>query len=196
MHGAETTYQYDGGLPVENGRLATWLFLAAETLFFGGLISAWFVLRSQTPTWHEGEPPSLATGLIMTVLLVSASFVSHGAIGAAKEARHKGIVGRIGFAALLAFSFLCLQAVEYAHLVEQGITPATSLRWGVFYALTLAHGLHVFIGVLWLVWLLKRAVGSTGLAGDARGPLEYGVLYMHFVDAVWLVLLLLLYVLH
>ena len=47
MSTAETTFQYDSGPPVESGRLATWLFLAAESLFFGGLLSAWFVLRAQ-----------------------------------------------------------------------------------------------------------------------------------------------------
>jgi len=189
---AETTYQYDSGPPVASGRLATWLFLCAEALFFGGLISAWLVLRSQTPSWGDGHGPSVPTGVIMTVILLGASFMGHSAVGAAERCQHKQIAARIALAGLLAFTFLCVQAVEYGKLDSEGIGPATSLRWGAFYALTLCHGLHVLIGVLWLGWLLLRSAGL-GLEGDKRGPLEYGVLYLHFVDAIWLVLLVLLY---
>lgn len=189
---AETTFQYDSGPPVAGGRLATWLFLCAEGLFFGGLISAWLVLRSQTPTWAVGHGPSIATGVVMTVILLSASFMGHTAIGAAERAQHKQIAARIALAGLLAFAFLCVQVLEYGKLDGEGIGPASSLRWGAFYALTLCHGLHVLIGVLWLGWLLLKAAGP-GLEAEKRAPLEYGVLYLHFVDAIWLVLLVLLY---
>lgn len=193
MTAAETTFHYDSGPAVETGRLATWLFLAAESLFFGGLLSAWFVLRSQTPDWQAGVAPSLVTGLVMTAILLVASGMGHGAIVAAREGRHGALAARVAFAGLLGFTFLCVQALEYGKLQHEGIGPATSLRWGAFYALTLAHGLHVLIGVLWMGWLLVRAVGP-GLDGERRGPLEYGVLYLHFVDVVWIALLLLLYV--
>lgn len=190
---AETTYEYDSGPPVARGRLAIWLFLGAEAMFFGGLISAWLVLRSQSPDWDEGHPPSLVTGIVMTVLLLGASFMGHSAIGAAKRMHHKALAARIGLAGLLVLSFLCVQALEYGKLDMESVSPSTSLRWGTFYALTLCHGLHVLIGLVWLAWLFLRAAGQ-GLEGEKRGPLEYGVLYLHFVDAVWLVLLLLLYV--
>ena len=48
----------------------------------------WLVLRAQSPSWGEGHPPSLVTGLVMTGLLLGASFMGHSAIGAAKRARH------------------------------------------------------------------------------------------------------------
>ena len=190
---AETTFEYDSGPPVASGRLAVWLFLCGETMFFGGLLSAWLVLRSQTPTWGAGHPPSLVTGIVMTVLLVGASIMGHTAITAAKRSEHGQIVARVGLAALLVFSFLCVQVVEYGKLDGEGIDPSTSVRWGTFYALTLSHGLHVLIGFVWLVLLIFRGAGP-GLAGDRRGPLEYGVLYLHFVDAIWLILLVLLYI--
>lgn len=190
---AETTFQYDSGPPIARGRLAVWLFLSAEAMFFGGLLSAWLVLRAQSPSWGEGHPPSLVTGLVMTGLLLGASFMGHSAIGAAKRARHTELAARIGLAALLVLSFLCVQALEYGKLDMESVGPSTSLRWGTFYALTLCHGLHVLIGLVWLGWLFLRAAGQ-GLEGEKRGPLEYGVLYLHFVDAVWLVLLVLLYI--
>ncbi len=191
-HGA-ITYDYDSGPPVTSGRLATWLFLAAEALFFGGLISAWGVLRAQTPGWHGGEVPSLTTGLVMTGLLLGASWLGHTAIAAARGARHKDLVARLGLTMLLVIAFLCVQVVEYGHLIEQELVPATSVRWAMFYAMTLCHGLHVLIGLVWLLYLGFRAVGP-GLDGERAGPLEYGVLYLHFVDFVWLVLLVLLYI--
>lgn len=193
MTTAETTFQYDSGPPVESGRLATWLFLAAESLFFGGLLSAWLVLRGQAgEAWSQGLHPSLVVGLVMTVLLVGASVVGHGAVSA--RGRGESATRRLLLAALLVTAFLGAQALEYRHLHHEGVSPSTSLRWGAFYALTLAHGFHVLVGLVWLLWLVAtgagRASGSTG-----RSALEYGVLYLHFVDAVWFVLLGLLYVL-
>ena len=74
----------------------------------------WLVLRAQSPSWGEGHPPSLVTGLVMTGLLLGASFMGHSAIGAAKRARHTELAARIGLAALLVLSFLCVQALGYA----------------------------------------------------------------------------------
>lgn len=190
---AETTFEYDSGPRVASGRLAVWLFLCAEAMFFGGLLSAWLILRSQTPGWTDGHPPSLATGLVMTAILLGASFMGHSTIGVARDAQHKALAARLALTMLLVFTFLCVQVLEYGRLDAESIDPATSLRWGTFYALTMCHGLHVFIGLCWLLWLFFRAVGP-GLEGAKRGPLEYGVLYLHFVDAVWLVLLVLLYI--
>ena len=190
---AETTFVYDSGPRVERGRLAVWLFLAAEAMFFGGLFSAWLVLRASSPDWNAGHPPSLVTGLVMTGLLLGASVMGHSAIGAAKRAEHKSLAARLGLTALLVLTFLCVQTVEYGALAGDEIAPATSLRWGAFYTLTMCHGLHVLLGLAWLIYLFARAVGP-GLEREKSAPLEYGVLYLHFVDAVWLVLLLLLYV--
>ncbi len=193
MSTAETTFQYDSGPPVESGRLATWLFLAAESLFFGGLLSAWLVLRAQAQdTWSAGLHPSLGVGMLMTALLVAASVAGHGAVAA--RARGTSGTRRLLLASALVAVFLVTQTLEYRHLHDEGISPATSLRWGSFYALTLAHGFHVLVGLLWLLWLAATGAGRVSVA-PARGALEYGVLYLHFVDAVWFVLLGLLYVL-
>lgn len=190
---SQTTFDYDSGPAVERGRLAVWLFLAAEAMFFGGLLSAWFVLRTASPDWTEGHPPSLVTGLVMTGLLAGASFMGHTAIGAAKRAEHKSLAARIGLAGLLVLTFLSVQALEYGVLAREGVAPSSSLRWGSFYTLTLCHGLHVLLGLVWLVYLFVRAVGP-GLEREKSAPLEYGILYVHFVDVVWLVLLVLLYI--
>lgn len=188
---AGTAYEHESGPRIERGRLATWLFLAAESLFFGGLLSAWGVLRAQTPDWAEGAGPSLGVGLGMTALLLAASFVGHTASVRARDRRP--VAGRLLLAAGLALAFLGAQALEYRGLAAEGHGPDASVRWGVFWALTLCHGLHVSIGVLWLA-----AVGLARLRVDPdapAGPVDYGVLYLHFVDAVWLLLLVLLYVL-
>lgn len=188
-----TTYHYDSGPRIENGRLATWMFLAAETLFFSGLLSAWLVLRSTTPDWSAGESPSLVIAIVMTGMLVTASWFGHSAVSAAKQGDARGVAVKLMLATVLAAVFLGTQAWEYQHLVHGGIEPSTSVRWGVFYAITTCHGIHVAIGVLWLVVLLVRAA-RTGLVGERSGPLEYGVLYLHFVDVVWLLIVVLLYV--
>lgn len=76
---------------------------------------------------------------------------------------------------------------------EQGARVA-NLFASSFYVLTGFHGLHVFLGVvyLWVVFFRAR----TGAYGPGRSsPVEVAGLYWHFVDLVWVLLFMLIYLL-
>ena len=103
------------------------------------------------------------------------------------------IFSLLGLACALLGCFLAVQGVEYSALAAEGHVPKAAVRWAAFYTLTLCHGLHVLVGLLWAATLLVR-VCLKGVAGGGSAPLEYGVLYLHFVDAVWVLLFVLLYV--
>ena len=103
---------------------------------------------------------------------------------------------------ILGATFLGGQAWEYAHL---GLGLTTNLRASIFFTLTGFHGFHVLCGLLVLVYLLFRARRELRLQpGERRtaeptpgtaGLVDAGTYYWHFVDAVWVVVFVVVYLL-
>ena len=94
--------------------------------------------------------------------------------------------------ALMGAIFLTGQVYEYSHL-EFGLT--TNLYASAFYVLTGFHGLHVTIGVLAIVAVLWRSLKKDHYSSEKHFGIEAAELYWHFVDVIWIVLFLLLYLL-
>lgn len=191
---SHTPTAWDSGPPVATARFGTWVFLASEAFFFGGLVAAYIVLRSSSTSWIE--PLDVKLGLVLTALLVASSLCAGQGV---RRIRAGGSVMPAGaraaasnwllLAACCALAFLGVQAFEWRELAHAGFTPRGSLAGASFYVLTGAHGLHVLGGVLWLATsgVIVRREGSRVLHA------ELAALYQHFVDAVWLALLVLLY---
>jgi heme/copper-type cytochrome/quinol oxidase subunit 3 len=91
--------------------------------------------------------------------------------------------------------FLVGQLTEYMRLYADGITIGSNLFTSAFFTLTGFHGLHVFVGLIAL-----GAIGLLGRAGDFRGgrhrvAVDAVSIYWHFVDAIWVVIFSLVYLL-
>lgn len=179
---------------INNVKLGVWLFLASEVMLFGGLFSAYFTLRAGAVVWAplvSHRPIAFAN----TALLLVASAAFGFGIKAARE-RH---VGRFrnwtAGALILATGFLVLKGVEYSRAAAEGLWPRTSTEAGLYYLLTGVHALHVLGGIVITLWLLatsRKAWNAEPLRVVNR--LEATALYWYFVDLVWLLLVVLLYV--
>lgn len=180
---------WDSGPPVETARFGTWVFLASEAFFFGGLLAAYLVLRSSSKDWIE--PLGVGLGAALTVLLVASSLCASTAVRRLRAGSRSSGSKWLLAAALLALGFLGIQAFEWRELAHAGFTPRGSLAGASFYVLTGAHGLHVLAGVVWL------AASGTIVRGASSRTLhaELAALYQHFVDGIWLVLFVVLYLL-
>ena len=92
------------------------------------------------------------------------------------------------FATLLLGSlFIVLKLVEWSHLVAEGFTVGTSQAGSIFYIATGAHGLHVFIGLLIMLYLVFKA-DTVGYDEENAQGIEYFGLYWHFVDLAWVLI--------
>jgi cytochrome c oxidase subunit I+III len=92
------------------------------------------------------------------------------------------------FATLLLGSlFIILKLVEWSHLVAEGFTVSTSQAGSIFYIATGAHGLHVFIGLLIMLYLVFKA-DTVGYDEENAQGIEYFGLYWHFVDLAWVII--------
>jgi cytochrome c oxidase subunit 3 len=170
------------------------LFILSEMMLFGALFTAYFVLRYQAPSWppQSGlERPELALVALNTVLLLSSSVTMQWAVSHIARGDAAGLRRGLGLTLLLGTIFLLVQAYEFA---SNGFGISDGVFGSTFYTLTGFHGAHVFGGLLIIGAVANRA--RLGLFDQNRHTaVEAASYYWHFVDAVWVVLFLTVYVL-
>ena len=171
------------------------LFIASETMFFAALFAAYASVRAEQPRWPPVGTPdtSLVLPGLLTAVLMASSVTQHLAAHTSEDAvRRRWLSRTIALGAL----FLAGQAWEWSQLGAEGLTVAASVYGTVFFLLTGAHGLHVIGGLIMLGGTRARMAGA-GSRGDPigdSGRMEAVTYYWHFVDAMWLVVFLSLYV--
>jgi cytochrome c oxidase subunit 3 len=169
-------------------------FFFAEGMIFAGLFLAYLTFRAVAPVWPPLGTPERELLLpgINTLILIGSSFVIHNAEGAVKKNDAKGLKLWFGLTALMGAIFLAGQLYEYSNL-EFGLT--TNLYASTFYVLTGFHGLHVFFGLVLILAVLWRSRKAGHYSSEHHFGVEAAELYWHFVDVIWIVLFILLYLL-
>ncbi len=182
---------------VTNATLGLWLFLAAEVMFFGSLVSAYALLRSGADGWPvQREVVRLPLGILDTLLLLGATAATLRASRALHTGATASYRGWTGAALALGAAFLGASALEWAGLVARGQVPSASLFAGLFFTLTASHAVHLLGALAVSGYLLGPGAGLARLE-PARYAHRVAVtaVYWQFVTAVWLVLVVLLYLL-
>jgi len=183
------------GLPIdqERGWYGMWCVIATEFMLFVCMFGAYYYLGNNKYRWAEEMPPKLRYPIVLLVILLTSSAVL---IWGERQVKHgRFFAGRIALwtTVALGIGFLILQSFEYVDHWKE-LTPYSDSYGSIFYAITTLHAAHVVAGLLMLgfVGLLPR-YGET--AGSPHRVYETVALYWHFVDAVWVIIVLLLYVL-
>lgn len=192
-HSAVSTHDY-GRLGIETRKLGMWFFLASEIMFFTGLIGAYLVLRGATPEWPV--PSTILniplTGINTFILICSSATLVKG-LASAQDGDKEGMQVGLFLTVLLGALFLTIQMHEYHELIhEREFTPATGIFGACFFTLTGFHGMHVFGGVICLIFVFIRSLQGRYTPQEYRG-IEVVGLYWHFVDLVWIILFTILY---
>jgi len=169
------------------------VWLASELMFFAGLFAAYFTLRAGTDGPWPPEGVELETGrtALATVLLVASSVTFHYAVGGiARGDRRLG--GRwLALTVFLGAAFLTNQAVEYG---EATFSLGSHAYGSIFYLMTGFHGLHVLGGLAFMGFALAMVSGPAAKAPPGQ-TMEVCAYYWHFVDAVWVAMFTVIYVL-
>jgi cytochrome c oxidase subunit III len=170
------------------------VFLFSEGMLFLGLFAAYLTFRSVAPAWPPEGTPELELLLpgVNTAILVSSSFVIHQADAAIKRDDIKSVRWWFLATFVMGVIFLCGQLYEYNHL-EFGLT--TNLFASTFYVLTGFHGFHVFVGLTIIALVGLRSLKPGAFLGGKHYGIEAASIYWHFVDIIWIILFLLLYIL-
>jgi cytochrome c oxidase subunit 3 len=103
------------GDPVAPGKLALWMFLASEIMFFIGLLGTYIVLRSGSPKLFEAQGAMLSKTLagINTLVLIFSSLTMALAVDAAQKRNRGKLILFLGITVLMAFGFMGIKAYEY-----------------------------------------------------------------------------------
>ncbi|MBY6198370.1 cytochrome c oxidase subunit 3 [Vibrio hangzhouensis] len=130
-----------------------------------------------------------------TIILLISSVTLHMAHVSLEKNKRTALIVWLEITIVLAVLFLYYQAVEYAHAYQDmGLTLQSGIYGNTFFMLTGFHGLHVFIGTVFLTVLLFRIAKDHFTPRDHFG-FQAGSWYWHFVDVVWLCLFVFVYVL-
>lgn len=170
--------------------IAMRLFVAADSLAFAALLFVYIALLVYGRAMVGNDGPSLGIGLAMTACLAAVSVAMVICNRAAADDRLVTSRRAAMIAALLGLLFVGGQVAEYMGLWASGYRPDGSLAAAGFYVITGYHGLHVFVGVVVLGWILisgRRRPDGWQLSARCAG------IYWHFVDIVWLFILVAVY---
>lgn len=191
MSDSATAHHDDGhtSLMIDNKKLMMWLFLGSDCMFFGTLISTHLIYRKLYP---ESYIPTSVFDLELTSFSTFILLMSSFLMALAVSAMHKGelksfrrnVVGVVFFGLI----FLACQVYEFAHFVHEGLTLSTNTFGSTFYMMTGTHGVHVAIGIFWLVCMFFYSYTGKMDPHESAVDVEVAGLYWHFVDIVWIVI--------
>jgi cytochrome c oxidase subunit 3 len=175
---------------VPNGVLGMLLFVAAETMLFAGLISAFTIIRSSAIVWPPpGQPrlPLAETALNTAALLLSGLVLHFAQRAYARD--HRSALRPLGAAIALGAFFVAFQGVEWLGLIREGLTLTSSALGSFFYLIVGMHALHALgaLGLLVYTWLRLRQ------GWIVKSQLAAAQVFWFFVVGVWPVLYLVVY---
>ena len=105
------------------------------------------------------------------------------------------MVGWLALTILLGGIFLVGQGMEYWKLFQTGVDLSTNMFSTTFFTLTGFHGLHVFFGLLALLIFLWMAGKGDAVSSKFDSAFKSVGYYWHFVDVVWVFVLITVYIL-
>ena len=171
----------------ENGTLlGFWIYLMSDSLVFASLFATYGVLGhnfAMGPTGAEiFELPLVA---VNTSLLLLSSITNGFAVIAMTRKRVGAVLLWLVATGLLGCGFVGIELHEFSNLIHEGNGPQRSAFLSSFFTLVGTHGLHVSVGIIWLVTLMVQ-VARHGLIPANRRRLMCLSMFWHFLDVVWI----------
>lgn len=180
-------------LPLDErrGSRAMIWFILTEAMLFVVLFFAYFYFGSMATHWPTDRPPKLLLASIMMVLLLVSSVVVTFSERLVAAGRTLAARGALFATIVLGAAFVVLQSFEYRERLKI-LKPTDDAYGSIFFTITTFHGAHLLVGLAMLVFALALP-DLEGKHKPPHRPLHNAALYWHFVDAVWIVVVALLY---
>jgi heme/copper-type cytochrome/quinol oxidase subunit 3 len=174
---------------VSNPKLALWLFLSSEALFFGAFIATYFLYRGRDAQFLKGPTPEKFFNIpftsVTSFILLMSSLTMVLALAAIQRGDHRRLRIWLLATALFGATFIAGQVFEFTEFYREGLHLSTNMFGTTFYVLTGLHGAHVTMGIIWLLLLYGRSMQGR-LPQEKSEAVEIAGLYWHFVDVVWI----------
>jgi cytochrome o ubiquinol oxidase subunit III len=166
--------------------LGFWIYLMSDCLIFAMLFACYGVFGN---AYAGGPKPTeifeLPLVALNTSMLLLSSITYGFAMLAMAEDRKAGTLVWLAITGLFGLAFVGVELHEFSTLIAEGATPQRSAFLSAFFTLVGTHGLHVSLGIVWLVTLMVQ-VGRHGLGAANRRRLMCLSLFWHFLDVIWI----------
>jgi cytochrome c oxidase subunit 3 len=186
--------------------VGTIIWLASDLMFFAALFASYFTIRAQSSElWADRtEMLNIPFSTANTIILVLSSVTCQMGVFAAE----RGQVGRTGsilkvggwglrewfvLTYIMGAVFIGGQALEYAELVQEGLTIPSDAYGSVFYLTTGFHGIHVTCGLIAFLFVIGRTLMARKFTHEQAVSAIVVSYYWHFVDVVWIALFTTIY---
>lgn len=195
---------------LEAAKMGMWIFLLTEILLFGGIFCAYVIYRGlNVEMFHSAHQfLSVPLGATNTFILMASTIAMTFAIRATQLGNRQQTVTLLVFTLICAAVFLGIKYVEYSHKFHLGLLPGIyysydgsegaivgknpHIFFGIYFAMTGIHALHVIAGMSVIAWMLVRTLKGE-FSAEYYTPLEMSGLYWHLVDIIWIFVFTLLY---
>jgi cytochrome c oxidase subunit 3 len=176
------------------GKVAMAGLIIAESAIFTIFVVAYLFYLGKSITGPTAREV-LETPIFYTVCLLSSSLTIHFAAKALSRGVKSAFLGLWVFTIALGGLFLYGTAQEWHRLIyEHGLTISTNLFGTTYYSLVGLHAFHVTVGLVMLVTVaVFTLAGRVGMGESGR--IDVLSMYWHFVDAVWVVVFTVVYIL-
>jgi cytochrome o ubiquinol oxidase subunit 3 len=163
-----------------------WLYLMSDAIIFALLFATYVIMAPN----HAGGPTgktlfNLSRTFAETMLLLCSSITFGFATVAMRMGRQPVMLTWLAATLVLGAGFVALEISEFTGMYEQGAGPQRSGFLSAFFTLVGTHGLHVSMGLTWIV-ILTIQVLVKGLTEPVTSRLFRLGLFWHFLDIVWI----------
>lgn len=175
-------------------RIVMWFLLLVVVMTFGGLISAYIVIATNGVA--EWKPFNLPFQIWISTALILASSISYQiSNNKINQNNQRAAKNWLLATTVLGAAFMSSQILLWLAMVQRGVFVQSNPYAGFFYILTAIHAIHVAVGIGALGYVLLRiwnkSESDTELLRRQTISKVIGW-YWHFMDGLWIVLVLLL----
>jgi cytochrome o ubiquinol oxidase subunit 3 len=166
--------------------LGFWMYLMTDCILFASLFATYAVLHNSTfggPTSRDlfSLPLSFAETMILLFSSVTCGFAMLSALRSEKNQ----IIAWLAVTFLLGATFIAIELTEFSHLIQEGNSWTRSAFLSSFFTLVGTHGLHVSVGLLWILVMMVQ-VFLMGVTTITFRRLVIFSMFWHFLDLIWI----------
>jgi cytochrome o ubiquinol oxidase subunit 3 len=170
-----------------------WIFLLSDFIMFSAFFASYAVLVGNTDGGPSGHDLFDLTNVgIETACLLASSFSCGIATIGAHRKNNVWFYGGMAVTCLLGLAFLGLEVHEFVDMVSAGAGPQRSAFLSAFFTLVGCHGLHVTLGLMWLLTMMAQ-VFAKGFRDDIMRRLLCFSLFWHALDIIWVAVFTVVY---
>ncbi len=169
------------------------VYLMTDFVLFSGLFAVYAVLHNNTAGGPTGSTLfNLHNVLTETLLLLTSSFTCGLSILSLRHRNKHKVLIYLAITFILGALFLILELSEFKHLINTGNSWRRSGFLSSFFVLVSTHGLHILIGLIWMIVMFIRIL-KRGLSRASVRRLTLFSLFWHFLDIIWIFIFSIVY---